>query len=65
MDAETLHTNEPLKDLTLRKNVLIASIMHGGKTVIPDGNSSFAPGDSVIVVSNGSNRIYQLNDIFA
>ncbi len=65
VDAETLHTNEPLKDLTLRKNVLIASIMHGGKTVIPDGNSSFAPGDTVIVVSNGSNRIYQLNDIFA
>lgn len=65
VDAETLHTNEPLKDLSLRKNVLIASIMHGGKTVIPDGNSSFAPGDSVIVVSNGSNRIYQLNDIFA
>ena len=65
VDKETLHAGEPLRNFKLRKNVLIAAITHGKTTVIPDGNSAFMPGDTVIVVSNGSNRIYQLNDIFA
>lgn len=65
VDKDTLHTGEPLKNLTLRKNVLIASITHGRTTRIPDGNSAFMPGDTVIVVQSGSNRVYQLNDIFA
>ncbi len=65
VDKDTLHTGEPLRNLTLRKNVLIVSITHGRTTVIPDGNSTFMPGDTVIVVSNGSSPIYQLNDIFA
>ncbi len=65
VDKDTLHTGEPLRSLKLRKNVLIASITHGRTTRVPDGNSAFMPGDTVIVVSNGSNKIFTLNDIFA
>lgn len=65
VDEDTEHIGEPLKQLSLKKNVLIACISHGWRTVIPDGNSSFLKGDRVVVVSSTAERICQLNDIFA
>lgn len=55
----------PLKQLKLKPNVLIACISKGAKTVIPDGNTSFDIGDTIVVVTNNNNRILCLNDIFA
>lgn len=55
----------PLKQLKLKTNVLIACISKGAKTVIPDGNTSFDIGDTIVVVTNNNNRILCLNDIFA
>ena len=52
------------KNLRLRKNVLVVSITHSGKTDIPNGDSVFQKGDSLIVVSSGDTVIQQLNDIF-
>ena len=63
VDDTTLHCGEPLKTLKLRKNVLIACITHGNSTEIPDGNSSFVVGDTVIIVS-GNNIIHNINEIF-
>ena len=64
VDETTMHCGEPLKNLRLRKNVLIVCITRGGKTEIPNGDSVYRLGDTVIVVTTGSNVIYQLNDIF-
>ena len=64
VDEKTLHCNEPLKQLRTKKSVLIAGISRGMFTEIPDGESSFKPGDTVIVVSSGDDVIYSLNDIF-
>lgn len=64
-DDSTRHLNTPLKDISLKKNILIASITSGMRTVIPGGSSSFGPGDSVVVVCNGDTVLYSLNDIFA
>ena len=61
----TLHIGEKLKDIRLRPNVLISCIIHGGKIDIPNGESSFEEGDSLIVVTTGDQVLYQLNDIFA
>lgn len=55
----------PLKQLKLKTNVLIACISKGAKTVIPDGNTNFDIGDTIVVVTNNNNRILCLNDIFA
>lgn len=55
----------PLKQLKLKPNVLIACISKGAKTVIPDGNTNFDIGDTIVVVTNNNNRILCLNDIFA
>ena len=54
-----------LKDLKLKSNVLVASITHGSKTEIPNGNSVFRPGDSVVVVTTARGSVRQLGDIFA
>lgn len=64
VDEKTLHCGEPLKNLHIRKNVLIACIMHGKKTDIPNGESTFEKGNRIIVVSSGEQVIKQLNDIF-
>lgn len=64
VDKGTLHCGEPLKKLKLKKNVLIVCIMHGPKLDIPNGDSSFEHGDTVIIVTGADRVIYQLNDIF-
>lgn len=64
VDKETLHCNEMLKDIKIRKNVLIVCITHGNETEIPNGDSKYQLGDGIIVVVSGNAVIHQLNDIF-
>lgn len=64
VDKNTLHCGEPLKDIKMKKDALIACIIHGSKTEIPGGNSRFNVGDSIIVVSGGGTVINQINEIF-
>ena len=64
VNEDTLHCNEPLKDIEFKKNILLATITRDRKIEFPGGNSYLQPGDRVIVVSNGSMPIIQLNDIF-
>ncbi len=40
-----------LKDLQLKKNLLVATIIRSGKIIIPGGNDTIEIGDSVIVVT--------------
>ena len=60
----TRHIGQPLKKIRLREHVLIACITHGSTTEIPDGESVFNPGDSVIIVTDGNVIVRQINDIF-
>ena len=55
----------PLKKLKTKSNVLIASIGHGSKTEIPNGESMFHRGDSMVIVASGRGSIRKINDIFA
>ncbi|MCR4890560.1 MAG: Trk system potassium transporter TrkA [Lachnospiraceae bacterium] len=64
VDESTLHCGEPLKEVPIKKDVLLASISRDGKTEIAGGDSRFYPGDSLVVVSAGRGAIRQLNDIF-
>lgn len=61
---ETRHCGEPLKNIRLNKNILVCCITHRRSIEIPDGNSSFKPGDTVIIATNVENTVYKLNDIF-
>lgn len=62
---DTRHQGEKLMDIRLKSGILVASITRRGKTIIPKGDSSFAAGDSVVVVTAGGRTISDLNDIFA
>lgn len=42
----------PLKDLSIKRNILIAAIVREGKVMIPSGNSVIKANDSVIVISH-------------
>ena len=59
----TQHLGIPLKDLKLRKGVLIAVIVRDGKVIIPEGSTTLERGDNVIVVARNSG-IVDLNDIY-
>ena len=52
-------TNRPLMELDFKENVLIAAILRGKKIILPRGNDTIQPGDSVIVVS----KLLALHDI--
>lgn len=64
VDSKALNCDTPLKDLRLKKHVLLVSINKRGRTEIPNGDSFFSQGDTIIVVSGGDVVIRQLNDIF-
>lgn len=55
-------TNTCLKDLKLKKDVLIASIIRNSEVIIPSGMTKIASGDSVIVVTT-SQILDDLDDI--
>ena len=44
-------TDIPLKELTLRKGVLIAGIVRKDKVLIPGGNDSICAGDTVMIIA--------------
>ncbi|MBO5316903.1 MAG: Trk system potassium transporter TrkA [Oscillospiraceae bacterium] len=64
VDSSTRNCNIPLKKLKTKNNVLIASITRGSQTQIPNGDSFFQEGDTVVVVTSGRGVLKQINDIF-
>ena len=66
VDENTLNCGKPLKEIRLKPNILLVSISHGADTEIPNGDSVFCQGDTVVIVDTNSKEIIrQLNDIFA
>ena len=63
-NAQTAGLDTPLKDLKLKKNILIACINHNGKIIIPRGMDRISYGDTVIIVTAADEPISELNDIF-
>ena len=53
---------KPLSELNTKPNLLVASIVRHGKTIIPGGGDHIEKGDSVVIVS-ASRQIHDLDDI--
>ncbi|MCR5067420.1 MAG: Trk system potassium transporter TrkA [Erysipelotrichaceae bacterium] len=51
------------KELKLRPDILVATIIRNGVVQIPDGHSTIEPGDKVIVVSAADVKVSDLDDI--
>ena len=59
-DAKCVGT--PLKQLKLKKNILVAGIIRGSKCLIPDGNTEILAGDHAVIVT-GAGRLRNLDEI--
>lgn len=64
IDKTSKYCKVPFKNLHLKKNVLIACINHGAEPMIPNGDSYYEQGDTVVVVTSWQNVVSQFNDIF-
>lgn len=64
VDADTANQGVPLRNIHTRHGALIVCITHGSRTEIPNGNSVFTKGDSVIVVVKGGMTLQTLNELF-
>ena len=60
--ADSRIVNMPLKDLPLRKGLLVASIVRGQTSIIPNGMTEILPGDHVIVMAK-SLFLHDINEI--
>lgn len=56
------HLGTPLREMPLKKNVLLAGILRGRKTVIPAGDDTLQTGDHVVVLAAGQ-RLRDLTDM--
>ena len=65
VEENTPNCGVQLKDIRLKPGVLIAGIVHGTKSEVPNGVSSFVPGDRVVAVTSHRGSLQQLGDIFA
>ena len=54
--------NVPLKDMKIRKGVLIGGIIRGRKAIIPSGFDVILPDDRVVIIAEGK-RLGSLDDI--
>lgn len=57
------HLNEPLKNLKLKRNCLVATIIRPTEVIIPRGDDVIMPGDRVVVASI-KHQIGKLEDIY-
>lgn len=64
VDKTSAATNRALKDLKLKKNVLVSCISRDGAIIIPSGNDLILPGDNVIIVTTHAG-FTTLEDILA
>ena len=64
IDQKDRNLHIPLKDLKLKRNILLGCIIRDGKTIIPRGDDVLEPGD-IALVATIKRQIARLEDIFA
>lgn len=62
VSPEFAGVSTPLRNLSLKPQILIAGIIRGRTAIIPDGDEKILPGDKVIVIA-GQERLSDLSDI--
>lgn len=62
--SDAKYRNITLKDLHIKPNILIASIIRENEVIIPKGSDFMQAGDSVVVVTTSDQTVMTLTDIF-
>lgn len=63
IDENDKNLSIPLKDLNLKRNILLGCIIRDGRTIIPRGDDMLLPGDTALVATI-NRQIARLEDIF-
>lgn len=63
IDENDKNLNIPLKDLDLKRNILLGCIIRDGRTIIPRGDDMLLSGDTALVATI-NRQIARLEDIF-
>ena len=63
VDEKAVNINVPLKNLKIRKNILLAGIIRNNEMIIPHGDDMLKSGD-VAIIASVNNRISGLEDIY-
>lgn len=63
IEENARNLNIPLKDLNMKRNILLGCIIRDGKTIIPRGDDMLLPGDTALVATI-NRQIARLEDIF-
>ncbi|MCM1124998.1 MAG: Trk system potassium transporter TrkA [Lachnospiraceae bacterium] len=63
IDEKDKNLHIPLKELKLKRNILLGCIIRDGKTIIPRGDDVLEPGD-IALVATIKRQIARLEDIF-
>ncbi len=64
IDEKDRNLHIPLKELKMKRNILLGCIIREGKTIIPRGDDMLEPGD-IALVATIQRQIARLEDIFA
>lgn len=64
IDEKDKNLNIPLKELRLKRNILLGCIIREGRTIIPRGDDMLKSGDSALIATVNT-QIARLEDIFA
>ncbi len=64
VDETTKNVGIPLKELRIKKDILINSIARGDLFEIPNGDSTLEKGDIIVILTDGTTTVHQINDIF-
>lgn len=62
--TESKITGKPLKELSLKKNILIAGIIRNRKIIVPGGEDVILPGDRVIILA-GEKKLRDISEALA
>lgn len=57
-----LCTGKPLKELRLKKGVLISTVIRGERSIVPDGSTIILPGDHAVVIT-AAGRLQNIDEI--
>ena len=55
-------TGKALKELKLKSNIIVAALVRGKHTIIPDGNTDIRPGDHAIIIAKAG-QLKELDSI--
>ena len=63
VQKEFIGIGKKLKDINLKKDIVVAFVIRDNKVIIPNGTTTFEKGDRVIIISSAEKNLSKLDEI--